>query len=524
MSIPAKITMTSDITVRPIQKMGGDHLVVAAAKVSTHGEAAAAFAEPESAEANAGLIRFLMAHRHGTPFEHSSLTFFVHAPIFVWREWHRHRVGFCLAGDTEIWTESYAKGSGRTLRKKRLKDLHDIWKNGVRDSLGRVRFLPSVRNQNLRVLNEDTGFFQHGGIEDVTESGVKECLFVETEHKKGFSLRCSADHRILTSEGWARAGDLVGDEMIAVSGKKSIYEHRQIPPSLRSGIGVWTSMQRETLIPHDTECYLCGKPFHRSNLVLDHFVPVVEDLKRALDPANLRPACHSCHKAKTDKEQILAQRCNVAGVRFERLRKKPYVVSEEMTYDISVKPPWHNFVANGIVVHNSYNEESARYKPLDPVFWVPRRDRRMIPVEGWKPGRPKFRTMDEATADRFQEIPNPACGYRAHADAWYAREIERDRAVYQLAYDSYRDSIDDGIAMEVARCKLPVAIYSSCWVTTNPRALMAFLSLRVHDPEAKYVSYPQAEIDEAAKACEAIFAEGWPITHKAFCDNGRVGP
>ena len=44
-------------------------------------------------ERDEGLIRFLMRDRHGTPFEHNSFRFHVRAPIFVAREWMRHRVG-----------------------------------------------------------------------------------------------------------------------------------------------------------------------------------------------------------------------------------------------------------------------------------------------------------------------------------------------------------------------------------------------------------------------------------------------
>ena len=40
-----------------------------------------------------GLIRFMMRERHGTPFEHNSFRFHIRAPIFVAREWFRHRVG-----------------------------------------------------------------------------------------------------------------------------------------------------------------------------------------------------------------------------------------------------------------------------------------------------------------------------------------------------------------------------------------------------------------------------------------------
>ena len=44
-------------------------------------------------DSDAGLIRFLMRERHGTPFEHNAFRFHIRAPIFVAREWFRHRVG-----------------------------------------------------------------------------------------------------------------------------------------------------------------------------------------------------------------------------------------------------------------------------------------------------------------------------------------------------------------------------------------------------------------------------------------------
>jgi thymidylate synthase (FAD) len=68
---------------------------------------------------------------------------------------------------------------------------------------------------------------------------------------------------------------------------------------------------------------------------------------------------------------------------------------------------------------------------------------------------------------------------------------------------------------------LPVAIMSTCFVTCNPRSLMAFLSLRTSDAG---VSHPQAEIEQAAKQCEDIFSKLFPITHGAFNENGRVSP
>ena len=67
--------------------MATDLSVVNAARVSF------ARRKEEMDEADEGLIRFLMRDRHGTPFEHNSFRFHVRAPIFVAREWMRHRVG-----------------------------------------------------------------------------------------------------------------------------------------------------------------------------------------------------------------------------------------------------------------------------------------------------------------------------------------------------------------------------------------------------------------------------------------------
>lgn len=246
----------STVDVTRIQSMGGDHMVIASAKVSTSGVDALSFmdgtaknakGEPWGEKDTAGMINYLVKHRHGTPFEHSSMTFFVHAPIFVWREWHRHRIGF------------------------------------------------------------------------------------------------------------------------------------------------------------------------------------------------------------------------------------------------------------------SYNEESGRYKTLEPVFYVPDRERPMMKVDDWKPGRPKF--------------------LRCESDETYKKLVDNLQNSYRIAYRAYEDNLALGIDPGLARDCLPVGIYSGCWVTCNPRSLMAFLSLRVHEPEGStFVSYPLWEIDVAARACEEIFKSGWPLTHDAFVKNGRVAP
>lgn len=71
-----------------IGRFGSDLDIVNAAKVSF------ARSSLNYGESEDGILRFLLQNRHGSPVEHGYLRFFVKAPIFVFREWHRHRVGW----------------------------------------------------------------------------------------------------------------------------------------------------------------------------------------------------------------------------------------------------------------------------------------------------------------------------------------------------------------------------------------------------------------------------------------------
>jgi thymidylate synthase (FAD) len=73
--------------VRLDDAMADDLSVVNGARVSF------ARRKEEMDESDEGLIRFLMRDRHGTPFEHNSFRFHIRCPLFVAREWMRHRVG-----------------------------------------------------------------------------------------------------------------------------------------------------------------------------------------------------------------------------------------------------------------------------------------------------------------------------------------------------------------------------------------------------------------------------------------------
>ncbi len=82
----------SDVTVELVRAAAQDSDVLFAARVSTQGEQSLEGAADEAGARDKGLINYLMRDRHGSPFEHNSMTFYVQAPIFVFREFMRHRM------------------------------------------------------------------------------------------------------------------------------------------------------------------------------------------------------------------------------------------------------------------------------------------------------------------------------------------------------------------------------------------------------------------------------------------------
>jgi thymidylate synthase (FAD) len=149
----------------------------------------------------------------------------------------------------------------------------------------------------------------------------------------------------------------------------------------------------------------------------------------------------------------------------------------------------------------SYNEESGRYRQLNPVFYVPGPDRNL--VQQGKPGAYEF---VPGSHDQHDLV------------------VEQTKQVCRAAYSSYQQMLAAGVAREVARIVLPLTIYSSMYVTMNARSLMNFLSLRTRRPDSHFPSFPQREIEMCAEKMEDAWAQLMPLTHEAFEKNGRVAP
>lgn len=108
-----KPSFRSDVTVELVKHTASDSDVLFAARVSTLGEQSLDELQKDP-ERSKGLLNYLMRDRHGSPFEHNSMTFFISAPIFVFREFMRHRVGWSYNEESGRYRSSSRSSTSRT--------------------------------------------------------------------------------------------------------------------------------------------------------------------------------------------------------------------------------------------------------------------------------------------------------------------------------------------------------------------------------------------------------------------------
>lgn len=180
-------------------------------------------------------------------------------------------------------------------------------------------------------------------------------------------------------------------------------------------------------------------------------------------------------------------------VRF-LLRERHGTPFEHNSFRFHVRCPI--FVAREWFRHRigSFNEESARYHQLEADFYVPAPGD--VRSQVGKPGAYTFEPVEAAEAERVRSV------------------LEQH---YREAYARYEALLADGIAKELARCVLPMGIFTQFYWTLNARSLMNFLSLR-SAPTA------QLEIRRYAEAIETLFAEAMPVTYAAWVANDRAAP
>lgn len=590
--------------VRLVDVMGGDMSIVTSARVS-YGSGS------KGEEKDRKLITYMLRHDHMSPFEHAVLQFHVSCPLFVMRQWIRHRMA-CVTGDTRLVFDlpNGLRRGARAAFTMPVDEFHRKWHLGAKpiphakrpSTMIRMGMRARLQRMRLRCLDEGGWRIGETRVLDVLSTGDKPVFKVTLEN--GRSIKCTEDHRFRFEDGWKTLkeatgltlqGDLatyrqdlprlavngrtvenplyrdrewlleqysrpdqsdatiakslevspevirkwrrihgivglkprgyadgarpwnagkrykLGPRQLSAEARQAIRAARSGPASnfwkggvskFRARIARWTTDAGPRIFERDAfTCRDCGSRGGR--LHAHHVIPVWADATKAFDESNLATVCEPCHRRihRTGSELLFAAKLLGAGPvgpyqAVQRRKPKPAIlvphwkrikairyVGIRPTFDLSVEGPWHNYVANGIVTHNSYNEVSARYTEMKDEFYLP---------EQW-------RSPDLKNKQASQAAP--------HLDQERCTKLLRES--YDRAYAAYQELIKAGAARELARMALPTSLYTQFYWTVNARSLMHFIDLRA-DANAQW------EIQRYAEALAQLFREKLPWTYEAF--------
>jgi len=151
-----EIIFREDMSVELVKSSASDADVIWAARVSTAGDKSLDDVGADASKSE-GLINYLARERHGSPFEHTSMTFFISAPIFVFREFMRHRIA------------SYNEESGR------YRELKPVF------------YIPSKERKLVQVGKAGSYTFVDGTAEqyELTVASIKEtCVLAYKNYQK----------------------------------------------------------------------------------------------------------------------------------------------------------------------------------------------------------------------------------------------------------------------------------------------------------------------------------------------------
>jgi len=157
----------------------------------------------------------------------------------------------------------------------------------------------------------------------------------------------------------------------------------------RSLIGVWATRNAHKVHQkYNFTCQKCGES--SGDLRAHHIIPVVQDPSKGMDFNNLITVCEGCHRnihSSLENEMDFASKVlseefkpfeytKRIGRRSNRNLKVNFSkivsitkVGQEETFDIEIEGKWKNFVANGLVVHNSANSISGRYVDFSDKYF-----------------------------------------------------------------------------------------------------------------------------------------------------------
>lgn len=511
-----------------VDHMGSDAAIVEAARVSYQ-------TGTKATRTDRALIRYLMRHKHTSPLEMCEVKLHIRAPIFVLRQWIRHRTA-CLSGDTELIFDLPARLS-HSNRKAYPLTVAEVYRrfqptvNATRPDKQRNPFYrrDRVQQMHLRSCNEDTMEPTHTRIVDIWQNGVKPLIRVEFAN--GDVLRATADHLCLTDNGWLKLGEALekkakfarsaksrpqnDKDSQTASGPYEDEDWRPIPgwenyeASDKGRIRSWRNTRgnpvETPLVKTQTEVaggYKVVSISRKSKSIREfvHRLVLAAFGKLALrsglqtrhldhNPANNHLENLAVGSAKENSDD----RMNGGGCHQRLAIVFEHAVSwredgEEMTYDISVVGPHHNFSAANTIVHNSVNEESGRYSEIREMFFSP--------------------ALGDLAPQSLDNKQGREGEFPLHKQKAIRNVIEANN---EYSYASYKALLGEDLARELARITLPLTAYSSLYWKIDLHNLLHFLTLRTD-------SHAQKEIRDYADAILEIIRPLFPYAVEAWED------
>lgn len=501
-----------------VDYMGDDAAIVQAARCS-YGAGTKQLSEDRD------LIRYLMRHKHTTPFEMVELKFHVKLPIFVARQLIRHRTA-CLTGDTLLHFDlpGGIERRGNQLYKMSIADVYK--KFGKDERIGAM---------HLRSMNAETEEVRHTQIVDVWESGEKDVYRVKLTD--GSSATMSKDHRCLTTDGWMTLHEAaklptaldptwdcpVGFFTIGAGRDTGVVpqfndideamenwlpaigweEHYEVSDQgrVRRTVGGKGSRSfgrcKKVTVSGSHGVVSLNRPGYQATehvhqMMLRAFVgeAPAEHMGRHKDGNGLNNRIENlCWSTQQDNADDRVRdgattrlRSNTASI------TKITYVGRQMTYDLEVAGPWHNFSAGGMVVHNSVNEYSMRYSLPAMQFYMP-------PHE------------DMGTQSKKNKQGRAAPITRSQYDKFRLRLEHLQQESVELYEMMISKEVD--LARELARMHLPLSIMTEWYWKIDLHNLLGFLKLRVDKHaqwEIQQVSQLKARIANLVAPCAT---EGW---------------
>lgn len=435
-----------------------------------------------------------------------------------------HRIGCCLSGNTKVRFGYSSLSQEQKFYEETIEKLANLWHYGSKNqqtSKDAKYMQESISSRTIFTLDTKTNQIVSSKITNIYINGEKETYTIKTV--SGKEIRATLEHQFWTNQGWKRLKDFDGSTQLCevqLAGNKitpkeiknsslgflgsDIFQGEMREPSrLLSNLKIKKLSKSKnylfTSLSHGIESDKVSQ-VNPHRLVMENF-KLLEELEQlevkhfnenSFDNRleNFPWGSSKGNKIDNISNNSFSDNCG-AFVEIESIER----FGKEITYDLEVEHPEHNFIANGLVVHNSFDVQSYRFC-----------SGKVIAVADGK--------TDIETA--FYLRPVGEYSDRKGKKYYYsAEQREKDLQWCLEASRKYKLDLEFGMSEEHARGKIPFDYRQHFVVSFNCRSLLHFLDLR-------FKKNAQLEIQ---KLCELMWphVQDWVPNIAEWYEKNRLG-